>query len=693
MSGTSVAPLCGMGLLSLLGSVFAILLVGETIENRPSGHSFSPRDRALARLSISPMSPLASLLARYAVAIGATVLAVALRSAMTPMWGSTLPFIFFYPAIMLSAWFGRLGPGLLATILSAAAAVFLWLPSVSAVSLHNVADVSGLLVFVAIGILLSVLTEALHRTRGRLAAKVRDLEADTEALRQGEEVRARLGAIVDSSDDAIVSKNLDGIIMTWNAAATRMFGYTAEEVIGRSITIIIPHERLNEETRTLALIRRGEAIEHFRTIRLRKDRTPIPISLTVSPIKNAAGQIIGASKIARDISCQVQAETERAALFAREQAARADAEAANRAKDEFLAMLGHELRNPLGAISNAVQVLERLGQPGDATAGARGILARQTIHLSRLMDDLLDIGRVMSSKIELSRKPTDLCEVADTAVITLRESGQLDRHVVTFTGEPAWINADATRIDQIVINLVTNALKYTPAGGSIRIHVTQADGTAELRVEDNGIGISADFLPRVFDIFVQGAAPLDRLQSGLGIGLTLVKRLVELQEGSVEVKSEGQGAGTVVTVRFPATATATKATEEPRPPEGAARRILIVEDNDDAREMLRALLELSHHTVCEATDGPGAIEAAGRFQPEVAIIDVGLPGLDGYAVARSLRASPETKRARLVALTGYGSPKDAVRAREAGFDAHLVKPVDPGRLAEVLAMEPSGLQA
>jgi PAS domain S-box-containing protein len=639
------------------------------------------------------MSPLASLLARYAVAIGATVVAVALRSAMTPMWGSTLPFIFFYPAIMLSAWFGRLGPGLLATILSAAAAAFLWLPSMSAMSLDNLADVSGLLVFVGIGILLSVLTEALHRTRGRLAAKVRDLEADAEALRQGEEVRARLGAIVDSSDDAIVSKNLDGIIMTWNAAATRMFGYTAEEVIGRSITIIIPHERLNEETRTLSLIRRGEAIEHFRTIRLRKDRTPIPISLTVSPIKNAAGKIIGASKIARDISLQVQAETERATLFAREQAAREEAEAANLAKDEFLAMLGHELRNPLGAISNAVLVLERLGQPGDATAGARGIIARQTRHLSRLMDDLLDIGRVMGSKIELGRKPTDLCEVVETAVTTPRESGQLDRHVVTFTGEPAWIEADATRIDQIVNNLVTNALKYTPAGGSIRILVTQAGGTAELRVEDNGAGISADFLPRVFDLFTQGAAPLDRQQSGLGIGLTLVKRLVELHDGSVEVKSEGQGTGTVVTVRIPGTATATKAAEPPRPPDVAARRILIVEDNDDAREMLRTLLELSHHTVREATDGPAAIEAARGFRPDVAIIDVGLPGLDGYAVARSLRASPETERTRLIALTGYGTAKDAARAREAGFDAHLVKPVDPGRLAEVLAMKPSGLQS
>ena len=635
------------------------------------------------------MSPLASWLARYAVAIGATVLAVALRSAMTPLWGTTLPFIFFYPAIMLSAWLGRLGPGILATFLSAAAAITLWLPAMSAMSLQNLADVTGVVAFVATGILLSVLTEALHRTRARLAAKIRDLENDAGALKQGEEARARLGAIVDSSDDAIVSKSLDGIVMTWNAAATKMFGYAPEEVIGRSITIIIPQDRLNEETRTLALIRRGEAIEHFRTIRRRKDGTQIAISLTVSPIRNAAGQIIGASKIARDVSSQVQAEAERAMLFAREQAARQEAESANRTKDEFLAMLGHELRNPLGAISNAVHVLERLGEPGDAMAGARGILARQTLHLSRLMDDLLDIGRVMSAKIVLDRKPTDLYEVAESAVGTLRESGKLERHVVTLEGAPAWIDADATRIDQIVINVVTNALKFTPAGGSIKVQVTWTAGTAELRVEDDGVGIDPDLLSRVFDLFFQGRPPVERLQGGLGIGLTLVKRIAELHGGSVAAHSHGQGTGTAVIVRLPAIAPPMREPEPRALPEGAARRVLIVEDNDDARETLRTLLELWHHTVSEAADGPSGIEAALLFQPDVAIIDVGLPGLDGYAVARYLRASGGSKRTRLVALTGYGSPKDALRAREAGFDAHLVKPVDPDRLAQILAANES----
>ena len=635
------------------------------------------------------MSPLTSRLARYAVAIGATALAVAFRSAMAPLWGTTLPFIFFYPAIMLSAWFGRLGPGILATILSAAAAMFLWLPAMSVPSLHNLADVTGLLVFVGLGILLSFLTEALHRTRGRLDAKVRELQSDGAALKQGEEARARLAAIVDSSEDAIVSKNLDGIIMTWNGAAERMFGYIAHEVIGRSITTIIPRERLNEETQTLALIRRGEAIEHFRTIGRRKDGSQIAISLTVSPIKNAAGQIIGASKIARDISSQVEAEAERAMLFAREQAARQEAEAANRTKDEFLAMLGHELRNPLGAISNAVHVLERLGQPGDATAGARGILARQTLHLSRLMDDLLDIGRVMSAKIVLDRKPTDLYEVVESAVATLRESGKLERHVVTLGGAPVWIDTDATRIDQIVINLVTNALKFTPAGGSIRVQVTRTAGTAELRVEDNGVGIDPDLLPRVFDLFFQGRPPVERLQGGLGIGLTLVKRIAELHGGSVAAHSHGQGTGTAVIVRLPAIAPPMTGPEPRALPEGAARRVLIVEDNDDARETLRTLLELWHHTVSEAADGPSGIEAALRFQPDVAIIDLGLPGLDGYAVARYLRASAGTKRTRLVALTGYGAPKDERRAREAGFDDHLVKPVDPDRLAQILAASES----
>jgi CheY-like chemotaxis protein/anti-sigma regulatory factor (Ser/Thr protein kinase) len=306
------------------------------------------------------------------------------------------------------------------------------------------------------------------------------------------------------------------------------------------------------------------------------------------------------------------------------------------------------------------------------------------------MDDLLDIGRVMSAKIVLDRKPADLHEITEAALATFRESGKLERHIVRFKGAPVWIDADATRIDQIVVNLVTNALKYTPAGGLIKVQVTRSAGKAELRVEDDGIGIDPDLLPRVFDLFFQGKPPLDRLQGGLGIGLTLVKRLAELHGGSVEAHSHGEGTGTVFIVKLPVIAPPRSETAPHAVPEVAARRVLIVEDNDDARETLRTLLELWHHTVEEAADGPSGIEAALRFEPDVAIIDLGLPGLDGYEVARHLRASAGGKRARLVALTGYGAPKDAARAREAGFDTHLVKPVDPGRLAQVLSASESG---
>jgi PAS domain S-box-containing protein len=552
----------------------------------------------------------------------------------------------------------------------------------------HLADEIGLLLFVGTGILISCLTEALHRTRARLAVQVRGLEADTVALRRGDEARATLAAIVQSSDDAIVSKTLDGEITSWNAAATRMFGYAPEEVIGRSISIIIPHDRMNEEARILSSIRRGEAINGFRTVRLRKDRTPIPISLTVSPVRNAAGQIIGASKIARDISAQVQAEEERAILLAREQAARQEAEAANRTKDEFLAMLGHEVRNPLGAISNAVHVLERLGQPGDVTAAARGIITRQTAHLARIMDDLLDMGRVMLGKVVLDRKAVDLREVAERALGTLREGGRLARHHVSLEGVPAWIDGDTTRLEQIVTNLVANAVKFTPPGGSVKVHVTPKGRMAVLSVEDDGLGIPPDLLPRIFDLFVQGQPPADRAQGGLGIGLTLVKRLTDLHGGNVEAHSDGPGKGTTVTARFPVVARPGLETDERDVPAEITRRILIVEDNDDAREMLRTLLELRRHTVREAIDGPSGLEAALQFQPDVALIDVGLPGLNGYEVARHLRASEGGKRMRLIALTGYGLPTDALRAREAGFDAHLVKPVHPDHLAEILRAEP-----
>jgi PAS domain S-box-containing protein len=636
------------------------------------------------------MLPLAPVLSRYAVAVAATAIAVALRAALTGLWGTTLPLIMFYPAIMVSAWFGGFGPGLLATVLSGAVSVYYWIPVALGPHVGLAGQASGLVVFAGIGLLISCLTGALHRTRAQLMVTVRDLEAKAATSGQQEEAMIRLAAIVQSSDDAIISKTLEGRVTSWNLSATRMFGYSPEEIIGRSIAVIIPGDRLREEEMVLSMIRRGEPVEHFRTIRLHKNGSTIPISLTVSPIRNTAGQVVGASKIARDITESVRAEEERTILLAREQAARADAESANRAKDEFLAILGHELRNPLGAMMNAVHVLESVGKPDDATASARGVITRQTVNLVRLMDDLLDLGHVTTGKILLDRQPLDLREAAERALGTLTEAGRLDRHLVRLDGDPVQIHADPTRIEQIVINLVSNAVKYTPPGGSIRIRVSQEGDSAVLRVEDKGLGIGADLLPRIFDLFVQGPPPVDQALGGLGIGLTVVKRIVELHGGRVSASSAGEGQGATVTVSFPAIPSPAREPERPGALSAASRRVLIVEDNDDAREMLRTMLELSHHTVRAAADGPTGIEAALEFQPDIALVDLGLPGLDGYEVARYLRASGGAKRLRLIALTGYGLPKDVMRAQEAGFDAHLVKPVHPDRLAEILAIDEPG---
>ena len=369
---------------------------------------------------------------------------------------------------------------------------------------------------------------------------------------------------------------------------------------------------------------------------------------------------------------------------AAEAGARAEAEAANRVKDEFLAMLGHELRNPLGAISSAAQVLDRVEAQGESAKHARRIITRQVKHLSGLIDDLLDVGQVMSGKIVLDLQPLDLYEAVAHALDTLRTAGRVADHAVTLEGERVWIHADATRLEQVVINLVGNALKHTLAGGSIRIGVSRAGARAVLRVQDTGMGIPGELLPRIFDLFVQGERRLDRTRGGLGIGLTVVRRLVERHHGTVEAASDGSGKGSLFTVSFPAIAARI-------PVEGQhqavtpvpSRRIVIVEDNADSRAMLRALLELQGHEVEDAPDGLAGVALVLRLQPDVAFVDVGLPGIDGYEVARRIRADREGRAVCLVALTGYGLPEDQERSRRAGFDAHLVKPFHPAKVSEI----------
>jgi len=383
---------------------------------------------------------------------------------------------------------------------------------------------------------------------------------------------------------------------------------------------------------------------------------------------------------------------EKAGLLAAEHAARAEAESASRGKDELLAMLGHELRNPLSAIATAVHLLERDEPSAELTRRAHEIIARQNAHLAHLVDDLLDVARVTSGKIALVRRPLELGQALRHSLATLAASGRTERHRVTMDLEPVWADVDETRFEQIVNNLVGNALRFTPAAGTIEITLRAEHGDAVLRVRDTGVGIAPEMLSHVFDLFAQGERGPDRGAGGLGLGLTLVRRITELHGGRVEAASEGTGHGSTFTVRLPALATPpapAPAASATAPSNGRARRILVVEDNTDAREMLRHLLHLAGHDVHEAADGPGGLEAALRLRSDVALVDVGLPGFDGYQLARRVRGSTGPS-IYLVALTGYGQPDDRRQAMEAGFDAHLVKPVNPEALLAAIHTAVSG---
>ncbi|MGH8298568.1 MAG: hybrid sensor histidine kinase/response regulator [Steroidobacteraceae bacterium] len=491
---------------------------------------------------------------------------------------------------------------------------------------------------------------------------------------------AHLAAIVQSSNDAIISKTLEGTIRSWNLGAERIFGWAAAEAIGRSITLIIPPDRLEEEQHILDTLKRGERIEHFETTRVAKDGRPIEVSLTVSPMRNAAGVVIGASKIARDITARKHAER---LLQEREEALRL----ADQRKDEFLALLGHELRNPLAPIHNATEVLSCL-LPADSRAlVAVEMIRRQAAQLTRLVDDLLDIGRITQGRIRLQLEPLELATVMAQAFETIAPLLQQKRHKVSVISsyEPLYVNGDFVRLVQCVANILSNAVKYTDPTGEIQVRLRAEESSAVIEISDNGLGIAPDLLPRVFDIFVQGEGSIDRAQGGLGVGLAIVKRLVEQHGGTVAVRSPGTGQGSTFAIRLPRIPRPQAlATQEP-PVKAAPRRVLIVDDNADAANSLAMLLGLHGHETRVAFSGQEALERIESFQPDVVLLDIGLPETNGYALAARLRSLPKLQGVRLVALTGYGQAEDQLRALAAGFDAHVVKPVDLSALERALA--------
>jgi PAS domain S-box-containing protein len=654
-----------------------------------------------------------------------------------------------------------------------------------------------------------------------------------------DEIAARFAAIVASSDDAIVSKDLDGVITSWNPAAVRMFGYSEAEAVGRHITLIIPEERRSEEDMVLGRIRRGEAVDHFETLRRTKDGREVAISLTVSPIRGASGEVIGASKIARDVTHRRRADArqaflaratealassldyeatlatvarlavpevadqaavdladggglrrvavarldpakvalleeierrnpldpdgacgaarvlrtglpelvpevlpgglglrsylsvplrlrdrtlgvltfavtgsnrrydgddlalalsladraavaiENARLLHEAERARAAAEAASRAKDEFLAMLGHELRNPLAPIVTALALLKLRG--GAGVERERAVIDRQVKHMIRLVDDLLDVSRVAGGKVTLHLEPVDVADVVARSVETVSPLiAERAQRLSVATPSGLLVNADASRLAQVVTNLLHNAAKYTPKGGAVEVGAARTGDHVELWVRDTGRGIAPEMLPKVFDLFFQVAQPIDRAQGGLGLGLSLVKSLVALHGGSVAVESGGVGAGSRFAVRLPAAgdgavvAPADISARWATLREGRGARILVVDDSVDAAELLGEVLTALGCEVSVAHDGPAALALAAAGEFDLAVLDIGLPVMDGYELARRLRALEGVGPMKLVAATGYGQPSDRARTSAAGFDAHLVKPIDLDELRAVV---------
>ncbi len=508
--------------------------------------------------------------------------------------------------------------------------------------------------------------------------------------RLAESARAHLAAIVESSDDAIVSKTLEGVIRSWNRAAERLFGYSAEEAVGQPITLIIPPERVQEEQEILRKLRRGERIDHFETVRVAKSGRRIDVALTISPICNANGVIVGASKIARDISERKASEQAQERTIGELKRAEEALREADRRKDEFLAVLAHELRNPLAPIRYAVAMARKQGRAEAERLQAQAIIERQVEHMGRLLDDLLDVSRITRGTLILRPSSVDLATVVAAAQESARPLIEKRNHalVVSLPEKPIRLVADPVRLAQVLSNLLVNAAKYTDAGGRIELEARRAGGELVVAVRDNGIGISADMMPRIFTLFAQASPALERSEGGLGIGLALVRGLVELHGGAVSARSAGAAQGSEFVVRLPLGSPAdAESADEPGAIAGSAAhalRLLVADDNRDSAASFAALLEASGHEVSVAHTGREALNLACKLEPDALLLDIGMPELNGYELAQQIRDTSWGRRAMLVAITGWGQEQDKRRALAAGFDLHLTKPIDPGRLEALL---------
>ncbi|HEX8173516.1 MAG TPA: PAS domain S-box protein [Pyrinomonadaceae bacterium] len=648
---------------------------------------------------------------------------------------------------------------------------------------------------------------------------------DITERRSGEDAVRKLAAIVESANDAIFGKTLDGVITSWNNGAQRLYGYSSEEAVGQSVSMLVPEERLEELGRIMEKLRAGESIEHFETVRRAKDGRVVNVALTISLIKNDAGEVIGASTIAhnlteriraeqalreseerfakafdssplaltitslktgrllevndtftrltgyskdeavghttlelglwaepsdrtaelamiaesgevynteyrfrmrdgrelvgmlsaekieiggepcaltviQDITEKKRAEEEGERLFHLERQARKEAEEANRLKDEFLATLSHELRTPLTAMLGWTRMLRTRMLDEDTARHALETIERNVRSQTQLIEDLLDVSRIITGKLGLETRPVELASVIEAAMDSVQPAAEAKEIVLERQLDPTAgpVLGDPARLQQVVWNLLSNAVKFTPKGGRVRVSLGRRDSYAAVSVADTGIGISREFLPYVFDRFRQADSSSTRSHGGLGLGLAIVRHLVELHGGAVEAESHGAQRGASFTVKLPLMAVNIRRDDTPEvsgdgapdgyramlecPPLLRGVRVLVVDDEEDARQLLSAILDQCEAVVETASDANQAIEAVRRTRPDVLISDIGMPGEDGYDLLKRLREDfdPAAKALPAIALTGYASEEDRTRSLAAGFQIHLTKPIDPQSL-------------
>jgi PAS domain S-box-containing protein len=621
----------------------------------------------------SPLPP--SALRRYGLAIACALVALAVREAAEPILGDSLPFITLFAAVAASVWYGGLGPGLVTTILGYLGANYLFIAS-EGVMLVGLREVVGLLGYLAASGIIIMFGEQMRRSRLRAEASAED------AAQQREWFRTTLASI----GDAVIATDLRGHIIFMNGVAQGLTGWSDQEAVGKPLgsVFVIRNEvtGLAAENPVHRVLREGMTVglaNH--TLLVARDGRTIPIDDSAAPILDREGRLAGVVMVFRDV-------TEPRRLEAELQARLAELAEAERSKDEFLAILAHELRNPLAPLRNAVQLLQHGADPR-SNPDILGLMERQVNHLVRLVGDLLDLSRISRGVLILRRKPVEIAAVVASALETSRSLIEQRGHrlSVNLPADPIWLDADLIRLSQVLVNLLDNAAKYTESGGMIRLTVTREGSDAVVSVSDTGVGIPPEQLATVFEMFSQVDRSLERSQGGLGIGLSVAKRLVDLHGGSIQARSEGSGRGSEFVIRLPVrlAGPAAGGPEERRAPLVAPRRVLIVDDNQDAATTLARVLELAGHQTRIAFDGFQALEEAERFLPEIVILDIGLPRLNGYETCRRMRTRPWASGAVFIAMTGWGEENAKRKSVEAGFGFHLVKPVEPLELDNLLS--------